>query len=90
MFLSAYRSERSKETALVRVVNDILHHTDAGSIVVLLRLGISAAFDKINHNLARPTGLGVLAGAGRHFIVSTRIYIDRFGSFTSLPTKSAM
>jgi hypothetical protein len=47
---SAYRSMHSTETAMVRVVNDILTHIDEGSLVTLISLDISAAFDTIDHN----------------------------------------
>ena len=34
--------------AIVRVVYDILHHFDAGSIVALVSVDISTAFDMVN------------------------------------------
>ena len=47
---SAYRSNRSVETALVRVYNDLLLAIDKGKEAMLILLDYSAAFDTINHN----------------------------------------
>jgi hypothetical protein len=47
---SAYHSMHSTETAMVQVVNDVLTHINAGSLVALISLDISAAFDIIYHN----------------------------------------
>ena len=44
---SAYRRLHSTETALLKVQNDVLSALDDGSVVVLLMLDISAAFDII-------------------------------------------
>ena len=46
---SAYRSNRSTETALVRVYNDLLTAVHVGQEAVLILLDYSAAFDTINH-----------------------------------------
>ena len=48
---SAYFTGRSTETALVKIVDDILGHIDGGSIVALVNLDISTAFDMVDHNL---------------------------------------
>ena len=48
---SAYFTGRSTETALMKIVDDILGHIDVGSIVALLILDFSVAFDMIDHNL---------------------------------------
>ncbi|HSN23842.1 MAG TPA: reverse transcriptase family protein, partial [Methylomicrobium sp.] len=48
---SAYRSAHSTETALVKVVDDMLSAIDSGSIVALVGLDISAAFDTVNHSI---------------------------------------
>ena len=48
---SAYQTGRSTETALVKIVNDVLEHIDKGSLVALVSLDISAALDMVNHNL---------------------------------------
>ena len=36
---------------MIKVVDDILCFTDAGSAVVLVGLDISASFDTVNHNI---------------------------------------
>ena len=43
------RHTLSTETALVKIVDDILQSVDSGSIVALVGLDISAAFDTVNH-----------------------------------------
>lgn len=49
-FQSAYRPKHSCETALLRLVNDLLCSADAGNLM-LLQLDLSAAFDLIDHDL---------------------------------------
>jgi len=50
-FQSAYRPAHSTETALLRVVNDLLSIVDSGDNALLVLLDLSAAFDVIDHNL---------------------------------------
>ena len=51
-FQSAYRSAHSTETALIRLINDILVTIDdATKSVALLLLDLSAAFDTVNHDV---------------------------------------
>jgi len=45
---SAYRVFRSTETAMTRVVNNLLVSVDSGSASLLLSLDVSAAFDTLN------------------------------------------
>ena len=47
---SAYRKFHSSETALLRVHNDIQVYLDKGHVTALALLGLSAAFDTIDHN----------------------------------------
>ena len=35
----------------MKIVSDILEHIDKGSVVALVSLDISAAFEVVNHNL---------------------------------------
>ena len=46
---SAYRQSHSTETALLKVREDILESLDNGSVVVLVMLDLSAAFDTLDH-----------------------------------------
>jgi len=46
---SAYRRHHSTETAVVSVLNDVIQSTDAGRVVALVLLDLSAAFDTVDH-----------------------------------------
>lgn len=48
-FQSAYRSNHSTETALLRVVNDIQRSIDDHKEVILVLLDLSSAFDTLDH-----------------------------------------
>ena len=48
---SAYRQSHSTETALLRIVNDILLGLDNDKVAILALLDLSAAFDTIDHSI---------------------------------------
>ena len=50
-FQSAYRKNHSTETALVRVMNDVLMKMNTQEVILLVMLNLSAAFDTVNHNI---------------------------------------
>ena len=50
-FQSAYRPGHSTETALLKVMNDLLYSLDHGDIYVLTLLDLSAAFGTIDHTI---------------------------------------
>ena len=46
---SAYRAHHSTETAVLRVLADILLALDSGNLAVLTLLDLSVAFDSVDH-----------------------------------------
>ena len=48
---SAYRQNHSTETALLKVMNDIVNNADANNVNLLCLLDLSAAFDTIDHDI---------------------------------------
>ena len=50
---SAYRPKHSTETALIKILNDLLLEVDRKHCVMLVLLDMSAAFDSVNHDILR-------------------------------------
>ena len=50
-YQSAYRKFHSTETALLKIHSDILASMDAGNVIALTLLNLSAAFDTIDHTI---------------------------------------
>ena len=72
---SAYRAHNSTETAVLRVVSDILLALDSGDIAVLTLLDLSAAFDSVDHATLLQR-LQVSYGLGGSVIVWFASYLD--------------
>ncbi len=63
---SAYKKHHSTETAIVKIVNDMLLSLDDDSFILLVMLDLSAAFDTVDHNLLLnrfESCFGIKAGA---------------------------
>jgi len=52
---SAYRANHSTETAVLRVLSDILGALDRGDLAALTLLDLSAAFDTVDHTTLDPS-----------------------------------
>uniref|UniRef100_A0A669B7W6 Reverse transcriptase domain-containing protein n=1 Tax=Oreochromis niloticus TaxID=8128 RepID=A0A669B7W6_ORENI len=74
-FQSAFRPNHSTETALLKVVNDLLVHADNDRTSVLLLLDLSAAFDTVDH--------GILLDRLEHFIGITGNVLSWLRSYLS-------
>ena len=49
---SAYKTEHSTETALIKISSDILSSIDKGQCTILASLDLSAAFDTVDHTIS--------------------------------------
>ena len=48
---SAYRKNHSTETAVLKVITDVLRAADRGEVTLLCLLDLSAAFDTVDHDI---------------------------------------
>ena len=48
---SSYRQHQSTETALLKVINDILLNMNSQQVTLMVLLDLSAAFDTVNHDI---------------------------------------
>ncbi len=48
---SGFKSCHSTESALLRVINDVMLITDSGQFTALVLLDVSSAFDLVNHDI---------------------------------------
>ena len=88
---SAYRAFHSTETAVLKVLADILREVDAGNLVVLVLLDLSAAFDTVDHatlleRLKTSYGLGGTVLDWFTSYLSGRTQHVRCGNSSSVPT----
>ena len=90
----AYRSNHSTETAMLKVLSDIILAIDAGDLSALVLLDLSAAFDtveRVDHNillrrLQSSYGVdGAVLQWFRSYLVGRRQHV-RTGSTASTPT----
>ena len=71
---SAYKSKHSTETALIKIMNDILLETDSQNVVVMAFLDLSAAFDTVDHSILL-TRLETLFGVQKSALNWFRTYL---------------
>ena len=82
----AYRAHHSTETAVLKVLGDILRAVDSGDLAVLTLLDLSAAFDTVDHaRLLRR--LGVSYGIGGSVLSWFTSYLDGRTQFVRCGTK---
>ena len=70
---AAYRSRHSMESALNKILDDIIPDNDKGFIVALVSLDISATFDAVNHEILvqrLEDEFGITTGLCRQWIAS--------------------
>ena len=88
---SAYRAHHSTETAVLKVLADILRAVDSGELAALAMLDLSAAFDTVDHEtlltrLKKSYGLGGCAHDWFQSYLSERFQSVHCGGTSSTPT----
>jgi len=89
-FQSAYRAHHSTETAVPKVLTDILLAVDAGDLYAIVLLDLSAAFDTVDHGilLHRLDSSYQIVGSVQQWFqsyLSNRLQHVRVGSSSSSP-----
>lgn len=88
---SAYRAYHSTETAVLKVLGDILSAVDSGDLALLTLLDLSAAFDTVDHStllqrLSTSYGLGGCVYDWFVSYLNSRTQHVRLGGSRSTPT----
>ncbi|CAJ1078312.1 putative RNA-directed DNA polymerase from transposon X-element [Xyrichtys novacula] len=88
-FQSGFRPLHSTETALIKIINDLLMAADSGLISILILLDLSVAFDTISHPilLHRLSSIGISHTPllWFHSYLTGRTQFIQLKSFTSQP-----
>ena len=89
---SAYRAHHSTETAVLKVLGDILRAVDSGDLAALALLDLSAAFHTVDHvtllqRLRISYGLGGRVHDWLQSYLSGRFQFARCGGSSSTPTQ---
>lgn len=89
-FQSAYKSNHSTETALLRVQNDLCQAVDHSGAALLVLLDLSAAFDTLDHSVLSNRLDTVLGIKGKALSWIKSYLTDRYQSITINETVSSV
>jgi len=87
---SAYRQGRSTETAICKILDDVISSIDDGHVVAMMSLDISAAFDSVTYDvllqlLDEEFGVTGTCRQWSHGYLTGRSFTVRVGQSTSSP-----